>query len=97
MTFDFTQHHLHEHAHAELWRLRGGDSGDTSSRQEVKRKRRRTIASVAKEAEAANLTIVRIEFDRDGNISGGVTAKTLAAIGDNDDDAIRTDRIGTDD
>jgi hypothetical protein len=36
----------------------------------------------------AGLVVVRVEFDADGNMTGVVTGKpTLAAVGDNDDDA----------
>ena len=52
------------------------------------RKRRLTLASVARAAKSAGLTILRVEFDRDGKISGVVTGKAGAVSVDLDDTTI---------
>ena len=44
-----------------------------------RRKRKTTLASIAKQAAKAGLVIVRVEFDPDGRISGVVTGKPADA------------------
>ena len=49
------------------------------------RKRRLTIAAVAKDAAKEGLVIVRVEYDQDGKIVGVVTGKSGSASIDMDD------------
>ena len=69
--------HLHVDA-GTLWQRIGGDDVGESElpiENVPRRTRRRTLASIVKEASRAGLTIAQVEFDADGRISGIVTGK----------------------
>jgi hypothetical protein len=51
----------------------------------TKRKRRPTLAGIAKQAAKAGLTIVRVDFDLDGRVIGVVTVKPGASDSIEDD------------
>jgi hypothetical protein len=72
--------HLYPALAQRLWGMvsEGRRPGEAPSEQvePVKRsKRKLTIAGITKQAAKAGLTVVRVDFDRDGRVAGIVTGK----------------------